>query len=276
MKKILWIASYPKSGNTLMRAIISSLVYTEDGVFDFDLFKKISLLDTNPFYDFVKNLNIDDYNNLNNLKISSKYWKTAQQKFEEKTSNIIFKTHAANLMYGKNKYTTSNTSFGAIYLIRDPRDIPSSYSYHQEKSIDGILSDMINKSTTITNPKMNISVPLSSWDVHVKSWELLETPKLIIKFEDLVNNTKKIIEVVSNFLEFLKIEFSCNNMKVENIYKSTQFKKLKSEEEEKGYPLGTNKNFFRKGLTKNHNLNKIQIQKILDNFESTMKKYNYL
>ena len=201
MNKILWIASYPKSGNTLMRAITSSLIYTEDGIFDFDLFKKISSLDTNPFYDFVKNLNLEDYNNLTNIKVSSKYWIKSQQKFKEKTSNFIFKTHAANLMLEGNKYTTSHTSFGVIYLIRDPKDIPLSYSYHQEKNIDNVLDDMISKSTTISNPKMNISVPLSSWDVHVKSWELLEVPKLIIKFEDLIGDTKKTIRIVSKFLD---------------------------------------------------------------------------
>ncbi len=38
---IIWIASYPKSGNTWVRSIISSLIYSNDGNFDFDLLKKI-------------------------------------------------------------------------------------------------------------------------------------------------------------------------------------------------------------------------------------------
>lgn len=276
MNKILWIASYPKSGNTLMRAIVSSLIYTEDGIFNFDLLKKISLIDTNPFYDFVKNINYDDFNNLTNLKVSSKYWQIAQQKYKEKTSNFIFKTHAANLMYFNNKYTSLQNSLAAIYIIRDPRNIPSSYSYHQDKDIDQVLSDMISQSTTITNPKKNICVPLSSWDVHVKSWELFDSPKLIIKFEDLVSNTEKVILTISQFLKFLKIDFSINNFKLENIYKSTQFSKLKSEEEKRKYPLGTNKNFFRQGLPNKSDLNSFQITKIINSFDLTMKKYKYI
>ena len=35
-KKILWIASYPKSGNTWMRAIISSLFFSNNGKFSFE------------------------------------------------------------------------------------------------------------------------------------------------------------------------------------------------------------------------------------------------
>ena len=38
---IIWIASYPKSGNTWLRSIISALVYSDDGIFDFNLLKKI-------------------------------------------------------------------------------------------------------------------------------------------------------------------------------------------------------------------------------------------
>ena len=67
-KKVLFIASYPKSGNTFMRAIISSLIYSKEGVFDTELYKKISLLDTNPFYDFVKKVSPEDFLKLNLAK----------------------------------------------------------------------------------------------------------------------------------------------------------------------------------------------------------------
>ena len=39
---IIWLASYPKSGNTWVRSIISALLYTEDGIFNFNYIKKIS------------------------------------------------------------------------------------------------------------------------------------------------------------------------------------------------------------------------------------------
>ena len=38
---IIWLASYPKSGNTLVRSMLTSLIYTEDGNFNFNLLKKI-------------------------------------------------------------------------------------------------------------------------------------------------------------------------------------------------------------------------------------------
>ena len=40
-KHIFWIASYPKSGNTLLRSILSAL-FSSDGNFNFELLKKNS------------------------------------------------------------------------------------------------------------------------------------------------------------------------------------------------------------------------------------------
>ena len=52
-------ASYPKSGNTWLRSIITSLLYTTDGIFDFKLIKKIKQFPTrNQFQDFTKTLMI--------------------------------------------------------------------------------------------------------------------------------------------------------------------------------------------------------------------------
>ena len=63
---ILWLASYPKSGNTLLRSLLSSYFYTKDGIFNFELLKNIqyfpshtfykdSIIDTNNDYEVIKN-----------------------------------------------------------------------------------------------------------------------------------------------------------------------------------------------------------------------------
>ena len=38
---IIWLASYPKSGNTWVRSIFSSLLYSKDGILNFQIIKKI-------------------------------------------------------------------------------------------------------------------------------------------------------------------------------------------------------------------------------------------
>ena len=65
---IVWLTSYPKSGNTWMRAIISSLFFTKDGVFNFDLLKNILDFDIKERYEFVRSINSDDFNKLFEVK----------------------------------------------------------------------------------------------------------------------------------------------------------------------------------------------------------------
>ena len=47
---IIWLASYPKSGNTWLRSIVSALIYTKDGLFNFNLLKKIQQFPTQKYF----------------------------------------------------------------------------------------------------------------------------------------------------------------------------------------------------------------------------------
>ena len=80
LKKIIWISSYPKSGNTWIRAIISSFLNTPDGVFKFELLKLIPVYENLTRYNFLKKTNPIEYNKLNNhIKYVSKYWNESQK-----------------------------------------------------------------------------------------------------------------------------------------------------------------------------------------------------
>ena len=73
-KRIFWIASYPKSGNTWMRAIVSSLFFTKNGVFNFKLLPLIPTYEKAKIFDFVKKINLNDYRKLSKIEILSKYF----------------------------------------------------------------------------------------------------------------------------------------------------------------------------------------------------------
>jgi hypothetical protein len=70
---IIWLASYPKSGNTWLRSIVSSLLYSKSGNFDFELLKNIRQF---PEKQFFKDI-INDFSNFNEIK---RNWITAQEK----------------------------------------------------------------------------------------------------------------------------------------------------------------------------------------------------
>ena len=81
---IIWLASYPKSGNTWVRSIISSLVYSKDGIFNFELLRKIQQF---PNKDHFLNLT-DKFQDIHELK---KFWVLAQEKININDKVNFFK-----------------------------------------------------------------------------------------------------------------------------------------------------------------------------------------
>lgn len=278
-KNILWIASYPKSGNTWMRSILSALVYSDDGLFNFDLLPNIDQFDTVKNFKFVEKVNKDDFQNLNKLKIVSKYWQEAQQKLSSK--KIIFlKTHSANYNYDSIKFLNINKTRGCIYLVRDPRDVAISYSKFIGTTYDETIQNMTQANRQIYDQKKNIGIILSRWDYHLASWLNINAPIIFIKYEDLLFKTKNVMDELVKFMkDDLNINLQIDDQKINNIIKTTSFDKLKKDEENKGFKESSKKSrFFRSGKSEQWKkiLNKEQINIIETNFKEYMLKFGYL
>ena len=285
-KKIFWIASYPKSGNTWMRAILTSLFFTKDGIFFFDLFNSTSIFEHAERFEFVKELNFKDYNKLSELEVLSKYWIEGQKKTVIKGDFAFFKTHHACINYGSNNFASTNNTLGAIYMIRDPRDVVVSYSQHIGKKIDETIylmkkigASTLYKTGSNTKNKKYFSY-ISSWDDNIKSWENVPFPKMIIKFEDLLDNPKQIIiDIIDFFKKNYNVNFSNIDKKIKNIVDTTNFEKLRNFENENGFLEATkHSKFFREGKKKQWQkiLTPEQTKEIEKYFNDIMKKYNYL
>lgn len=107
-KKIFWIASFPKSGNTLIRAILASLFFSKDGKFTFHLLDKIKLLEDVNVLQFIESLNYNDYKNLSDFKILSKYFLKIQDKIIENlkdNDSCFLKTHSGLFKFFGNEFT---------------------------------------------------------------------------------------------------------------------------------------------------------------------------
>ena len=164
MKKIFWIASYPKSGNTWIRSIVASLFFSSKGVFKFDLLNNISYFDIHEAYKFVKYIDAADYKKLNDISVIAKYWVEAQKRAEVGGIFAFFKTHSANLAIKKFYFTVPETTRGLIYMVRDPRDVAVSYSNFLNYSIDETIEYMKKKRAIDTSgdflPRSSISLGL--------------------------------------------------------------------------------------------------------------------
>ncbi|MDC1054723.1 sulfotransferase domain-containing protein, partial [Alphaproteobacteria bacterium] len=279
-KHIFWISSYPKSGNTLVRAILLGLFFSKDGKISLENIDNIGLFETTRRLNFIKKINKKDFYNLNDLKTLSKYWQKIQtnQELEIKKGFGFLKTHSCLVSVKNNFFTSENITKGFIYVIRDPRDVCISWAKHSNYSIDDSINFLCNRLSILKwlNTSKYSELPkeifplslVSSWGEHVKSWtnNNMHVPKLIIKYEDLITNKEVIIRQIKDFFnENYGIKIDNYNERLVNILETTKFKYMKEYESKNGFKEAKQwSNFFRKGKAEQwkDELNKEQQSKI--------------
>ena len=233
---IFWIASYPKSGNTWLRALLSSYYYTKDGKYDQSFIKKIGQFpEKRHFKNFEYNKDI--------VTDTSKYWIKAQEKINLDNSLRFFKTHNSFGKLNNNQFTDEKNSIGGIYIIRDPRNVITSLKNHYELNDDQAIEWMMNEKNFIYDvgnfEKDGYSdfQFISSWSMNYKSWKIQsKIPIKIIKYEDLLSETFVVFKDIIKFIN--KITFNkekINIDKLKNSVSSTFFDKLKDDEKKNGF-----------------------------------------
>ena len=278
---IIWIASYPKSGNTWVRAMIAALLYSEDGVFKFNQLSKIPRYpDKRYFENFT-----EKYDDLHEIK---KYWLASQERINLSNETNFFKTHHMNCRIENYNFTNNENTLATIYIVRDPRNVVSSVSNYFSLPINEsknylLTPRMLGRSFWNPSEREARSL-LGTWKDNYRSWTANRRNLLILKYEDLVNNTTK---ELNNIIFFLKkfIDINTNDFKNKNIIKSTSFENLeKLESEGKFNEAAFNKTknqavkFFNLGPKNTwENILEKSIQKELEqNFKSEMEELNYL
>jgi hypothetical protein len=218
---IIWLASYPKSGNTLLRSILVSLIFNEKGNVDFNQLHHISNFPAGIFFEKFTS-------NYAKVKEISKYWIKAQEELNQNKKLKFFKTHNALCKIDGNAFTDSKNTVGTIYIVRDPRDIIVSASRYYNKSHNEIKDNMFNRHMDLINNYNGkaVSTFLGSWSDHYNSWTKNSKNILLIKYEDLIQNKEAEIIRILNFLnKFVKISF--DEKKIKKCIESSSFENMK-------------------------------------------------
>ena len=229
---ILWISSYPKSGNTWVRTFLSTYYFSKNEEFHFGLLKNIRQFPHNKFFD----------RDINTIGKAINSWDKAQSIINSKNELVFLKTHSALVKINNIPFTSKKHTIGGIYIVRDPRNVITSMANHYQLGFDETLKFMTNEkkfliNTNAPNDFANFTL-LNSWSNHYKSWtENKEFKILLIKYEELEANAKETFYKIVKFINNLKdIKDEINIDRVNKITESVEFEKLKMREEKEGFP----------------------------------------
>lgn len=276
-KNIIWLASYPKSGNTWFRVFLSNLLT--------DSFEPVSInqLEKTPIAS-ARNI-FDEITGLSSGELSFEETDSLRPEVYKEYANSedgmrFLKIHDAYtfLLNGK-AIIPDSVTISAIYFIRNPLDVVVSFAHHSNSTNANMVKAMNNpkyafcsKTDRIHN---QLRQKLLTWSQHVESWTGdLPFPVFVMRYEDMLNNT---FETFEKAVKFLKLDKTS-----EQINRALEFSKfdvLKSQEKKDGFKEKAPDagKFFRKGKAGSwkSELSNNLADEIRANHLEIMKKYNY-
>ncbi len=281
MQKIIWISSYPKSGNTWIMFLIANYFFNIERKDNFEIVNKniIKFPPASLIKKFTtkKELIENPYN-------ISKYWLKAQEQAKIMKGNVMFlKNHNALVSVNGNEFTNENFSLASIYIIRDPRDVVVSYAHYSNLAFDKVIQNLCDKNLyyNLTDyhdfPDIEI---LGSWKFHYISWRdgVPNMPKIIVRYEDLIKDSYSCFYKIINFLSKI-LNFKLDEEQIKFSVENSKFEKLQNNENKFGYiKNNSNTNFFHSGKIQQWKniLNKSQIKTIENTFKEEMELLGYL
>ncbi|GAB5528386.1 MAG: sulfotransferase domain-containing protein [Roseivirga sp.] len=280
MNNLIWLASYPKSGNTWVRILLESILLNEGEAVDINNLKLAqpgSILrdEFNQFLGF-------DSSDLS-LEESWHYKRLFfMQKSNSSKEDIFLKTHDSNLQLtdGTDLIPATATKM-AIYIVRNPLDVIPSLASHFGVTLNTSIAKLNSTGFNASNDQelyytTAVYTKIDTWSNHVASW-LFDSafPVHLIRYEDLHVQPLK---TLSNLLESIGRP-DCIKY-ISKAVANSDFSNLASFEKKNGF-LETSvlsKQFFRKGKVNSwkEELNDKQVDTIISSHEEIMKKLKYL
>ncbi len=277
-KNIIWLASYPKSGNTWFRVFLTNLLSDTDVPANINDLTDTSISSSRKIFDEYTGLSSSDltFNEIDSLRPE-----VYRMQSDESDELLYKKVHDKYYFteQGEPLFPTEITK-GVIYFIRNPLDVLVSFSYHSDKPVKKMVKTLNNSDFAFCNQNDKLQNQLrqilGSWSDHVESWvKQKDTPVHVLRYEDMIENT---FDCFKNAVKYIGLKST--DSEIHEAIKKSDFSVLADQEKEDGFKekMIKSKSFFRKGKIgdwKNY-LDQEITEDIILNHKSIMKKFGYI
>jgi hypothetical protein len=278
MPKIFWIASYPKSGNTWMRAFLANLLLAKDRPLSLNEIGQACASEANiGWYAPLLTGEEATPETLTHQRIMELRPRAQQRISDVNKNNVFIKTHNVHGAYLGYPLIRDDLTLGYVYIVRDPRDVLLSAADHWGLTIDEMLDCLGDAgSETAPMPGRQVFEKISSWSMHATSWSRGNMRnRVILRYEDLL------YDPIKHFTKLGRgLGLSRDRERIRQVIEWTSFRKLREMESTEGFVERSDnqQRFFRSGTAGNwrKQLTPKQVARVEREHGDTMRKFGYL
>jgi len=274
MGRILWLASYPKSGNTWLRMFLANLISGSQTPFDINRLGEVTLaepgtagfalLDARPWQDW------------SYAEIAAMRPRVQERISQTREGVIPVKTHSAFVKVRGVPTINMSVTQGAVYVVRNPLDVAISYAHHQGLGLDEMIAILNTPMFRTPTNEVNVYEVMGSWSEHVRSWTASDSPMMhVMRYEDMAADP---LAAFTRLTDFMRIEATAEA--VARAVGHADFDAARRMEEEAGFKERTpaQERFFRAGKTGQWRdiLSPRQVAAIVDAHRDQMARFGYV
>lgn len=189
-KNIVWLASYPKSGNTWTRIFLANYVFARDEPIPINQVHRLGVGDSvTKSYQKVARGDFDPTDYRQTLALRGKVLRAISA--NEADVNFV-KTHCIHSKALGVELIPPHLTRSAVYIIRNPLDMLLSYARHYGQTPEQAASSIGRDDNTTVASGDTVKQYLGNWSRHVRSWTRTRAfPVLVIRYEDMLADPEK-------------------------------------------------------------------------------------
>ena len=274
MSGIIWLASYPKSGNTWMRAFLANLFINDPQPININDLPNFAYGDARAdLYEAASGKPLEE---LSDADIHRLRPAVARMIAAARPDAVFAKTHNAVAQFDGTPTIPPDSTAGAIYVVRNPLDTAISYAHHFGMEPDQAIEAMNSEINQIVTLGRSAFQFLGSWHSHVESW--LDAPGLsphLVRYEDMLRDPLKAFGGVVKYLKLPR-----EPARLKQAIRFSSFKVLSEQEQRDGFRERSkiNDRFFRAGRAGGwrESLSEEQVQRVIAYQGKVMRRLGYL